>query len=324
MNGTAVPSATGSTWTFTPTQTGHYNVYLNVTDSLNNKAKSNTVTNILVYNQLSVSISPTSSNITLGGSQQFTSAVTGGIPPYTYQWYSNSSAIQGATGPTWTFTPASAGTYNIYLKVGDSYVDTAQSNNATLSVNTSLVVAISPTHATLYYGQSQTFSASVTGGTPPYSYQWVLNGTAVPSATNPTWTLTPKTNGNYNIYLNVTDSQNNKAQSNTITDINVYSVNLLLTAGPNQATYKKHQPVTITVNVFNQLNPSLQSTLTLTVTGPNGYYFYDFQPIGVASGAVGEYSFDWVVPNAAGTYVVETSLTPTLLTAYDTVWLNVG
>ena len=122
----------------------------------------------------------------------------------------------------------------------------------------------------------------------------------------------------------MTDSLNNKAQSNTITDINVYSVNLLLTAGVNQPAYATHQPVTFTVDVFNELNPSLQSTLTLTVTGPNGYYFYDFQPINVASGANGEYSFDWIAPNAAGAYVVETSLAPSLLTAYDAVWLEVA
>ena len=324
LNGTAVSGATNPTWTFTPTQTGHYNIYVNVTDSLNNKAKSNTVTNILVYNQLSVSINPTSANITLGGSQTFNSTITGGIPPYTYQWYSNNTAVPGATSPTWTFTPNSTGTYKIYLNVTDSYVNVAQSNNATANVNSQLAVTVSPSHVKLYYGESQTFSSSVSGGTPPYSYQWVLNGTAVQGATNPTWTFTPTQTGHYNIYLNVTDSQNNKAQSNTITDINVYSVNLLLTPGPNQATYKKQQPVTITVNVFNQLNPSLQSTLTITVTGPNGYYFYDFQPINVAANGVEEYSFDWGVPNVAGTYVVETSLAPTLLTAYDTVWLKVA
>jgi len=43
----------------------------------------------------------------------------------------------------------------------------------------------------------------------------------------------------------------------------------------------------------------------------------------VAADAVGEFGFGWVVPDVAGTYVVEVSLVPPLLTAYDAVWLEV-
>jgi hypothetical protein len=60
----------------------------------------------------------------------------------------------------------------------------------------------------------------------------------------------------------------------------------------------------------------------LTVTGPGNYGYFDVQPISVSAGAVGEYTFDWVVPDVAGTYVVEVELAPSLLTAYDTVWLE--
>ena len=62
--------ANSSTWNFTPTQTGHYNVYLNVTDRLNNQAQSNVATNILVYSQPSLMI-----NLVSGGSGYTTPAV---------------------------------------------------------------------------------------------------------------------------------------------------------------------------------------------------------------------------------------------------------
>jgi len=78
------------------------------------------------------------------------------------------------------------------------------------------------------------------------------------------------------------------------------------------------------VNVFNQLNPPLESTLTLTVTGPGDYYLFDFERISVAADAVSEYVFSYVVPDFAGTYYVEVSLIPTQLTAYDAVWLEVS
>ena len=78
------------------------------------------------------------------------------------------------------------------------------------------------------------------------------------------------------------------------------------------------------VNMFNQLSPALESALTLTVTDPSGYYFFDFQTISVAADAVSEYSFAWDIPDVAGTYVVEVSLVPSMLTAYDALWLGVG
>jgi pimeloyl-ACP methyl ester carboxylesterase len=102
------------------------------------------------------------------------------------------------------------------------------------------------------------------------------------------------------------------------------AVHLLLTVGPNQVAYMRGQPVTLTVNVFNQLNSALEATLTLTVTGPDGYGYYDFQPISVAADAVKEYSLDWNVPTVVGTYVVEVSLVPAQLTAYDAAWLGVA
>jgi hypothetical protein len=76
--------------------------------------------------------------------------------------------------------------------------------------------------------------------------------------------------------------------------------------------------------MLNQLNPDLNSTLTLTITGPGGYSFYNFQPINVSANGITEYSFSWVVPDAKGTYIVETSLVPMQLTAYDAKWLQAG
>jgi hypothetical protein len=109
-----------------------------------------------------------------------------------------------------------------------------------------------------------------------------------------------------------------------VVDVSVYSVYLLLTVEPNQGSYSNGQHVTFAVSVFNGLNPALESTLTLTVTGPGGYSYYDFQPMKVAANTIGEFGFTWVFPNVAGKYVVEAGLAPSLLTAYDTVWLGVA
>jgi subtilase family serine protease len=109
------------------------------------------------------------------------------------------------------------------------------------------------------------------------------------------------------------------------TPVNVTStVHLLLGVDPNLAAYVRGQSLNFGVTVLNQLDSSLNSTLTLTVTGPGNYYYFDFQTINVTANTVGQYSFAWSIPNVAGTYVVEVGLVPAQLTAYDTAWLNVN
>jgi hypothetical protein len=78
------------------------------------------------------------------------------------------------------------------------------------------------------------------------------------------------------------------------------------------------------VSMFNEGNPALNSTLSLTITGPESYYVYDFQNIAVAADSVEEFSFGWVVPDVSGSYVVEVGLIPPELTAYDCLWLEVN
>jgi hypothetical protein len=77
-----------------------------------------------------------------------------------------------------------------------------------------LSVTISPSSASVGVNQSLTFSSNATGGTPPYGYQWFLNGSSVPSATSSTWTFSSPTNDTYVVYLNVTDSVGGIAISN--------------------------------------------------------------------------------------------------------------
>jgi dipeptidyl aminopeptidase/acylaminoacyl peptidase len=101
------------------------------------------------------------------------------------------------------------------------------------------------------------------------------------------------------------------------------NTHLLLSVQPNQDIYAKGQSLTLSVTVLNQLNPALEGILTLTVSGSGKYGYFDFQTINVTVDAARDYSFEWNIPDVAGTYVVEVSLVPAQLTAYDAVWLKV-
>ena len=76
-----------------------------------------------------------------------------------------------------------------------------------------LTVSITPMTALIFAGQQITFTSTVSGGFPPYTYQWYLNGNPVSGATSDTWTFKPATSGIYYVQLQVTDAQGNMAQS---------------------------------------------------------------------------------------------------------------
>jgi hypothetical protein len=75
------------------------------------------------------------------------------------------------------------------------------------------MVSINPLSGAIVIGQSITFSSSVSGGTPSYTYQWYLNGNPVAGATSSSWTFTPTGTGFYQVYVVITDSNHLTAQS---------------------------------------------------------------------------------------------------------------
>ena len=108
----------------------------------------------------------------------------------------------------------------------------------------------------------------------------------------------------------------------TLTSTPSQSTHLFLYTEPDQPAYVRGQSLTFKVTMFNGLDLASGSVLAITVTGPSGYSFSDFQPINVTANNVEEYSFIWNAPNISGTYVVETGLAPTQLTAFDVKWVN--
>lgn len=100
--------------------------------STSNVASASTVSN------MNVMISASSTSIDVGGSLQFMASVSGGVGPYTYQWYVNGNPVSGATSSEFTFSPTTAGTYSVYLVVQDSTGTSDTSNSITVTVNNSI------------------------------------------------------------------------------------------------------------------------------------------------------------------------------------------
>jgi hypothetical protein len=297
LNGTLVPGATSSTWTFTPTLVGTYEVYLKVKDSVMATNTSNTA--IVTVNPIpSVIIDPTSVTVDLGQSQNFTSTVFGHTPPYTFQWYQNSSLITGANSSSWVFSPTSPGIYRLYVVVTDLHGEEATSNTANVRANAMPSVTISPVSVTLDVGQKQVFSSIVFDGTSPYYCQWYLNDVAVLGATNSTWTFVPASVGSYMVYLNVTDSVGVIAIS-SVSNVIVHHPSISVSkSGPSYAY--EGTMITYTITVTNTGDCALYNVnVTDNVLGPIWTGVLD-------TGAVKVFTVECAVPISPSTIISDT------------------
>jgi len=169
---------------------------------------------------LSVSISPSLIVMDVGQSTIFTSDVSGGTAPHSYQWYLNGTLVSGATGPTHTFAPSANGSVSVYLMVNDSATipASAMSDTATVLVNPSMYYLTSPSASSsvinALHPSTVLTCGAVSGGTPPYTYQWYkmnpdLSTSAIPGATSSSYTFTPDNTATTPVWffrVKVTDS----------------------------------------------------------------------------------------------------------------------
>jgi hypothetical protein len=293
LDSSPVGGATGSTWTYTPHSSGAHTAYCAVEDSATTpySIESNKAS-VSVNSELSISISPTSATLDVPQSQLFNSSVLGGTSPYSYQWYLKGASVSGATNPTWTFTPASAGSYTVYVNVTDATSAIATSSTATVKVNGQLSTSILPGSATLDANQSQNFTSIVSGGTSPYSYQWYFNGSLVNGATNASWTFTPLSAGTYQVYLIITDSLSVQATSAAST----------VTVNPLPSATISPSSVVIDTGQFVYFMSSAEGG-----TPPFTYQWYLNGSL--VDGATGA---SWFTPLSTGTYQVYLIVTDSL------------
>ena len=173
--------------------------------------------------------------------QELTSTVTDadGVPDngVRYQWFADGVAINGATGATYTPTPADKGK-NITVSVG--YTDQAGHAESVTSTPTDLVKGSTgqTSNGTLlingdpYTGRTLTATIDDADGLPDSGirYQWFADGVLINNATGANYTLTPAERGkNITVTAGYTDKAGN-AES--------------ITSSPTEAVSDKPQPTT--------------------------------------------------------------------------------
>ena len=244
---------TGLTQTFTPSSSTYYCVQ--ETDNTGNVVYTGT-TQVTVNPALVASPAPTASNSTVDNGQPTTltvNAPTTGSAPYTYLWYSGTSATctsdtaTAYTGLTQTFTPSTSTYYCV--QETDNTGSAVYTGTTFVTANPSFVAPVISVNTTnVGLGGSVALSATspLSGGTPTYVCQWLQEAPAAGSynalgssfscdtsslPTQSTGALS--ITGTWNFELQVTDSLSANAFSSPVSvGVNTITTTTSIKAAP--------------------------------------------------------------------------------------------
>jgi hypothetical protein len=169
---------------------GFYSVV--VVDAIGVKDSVSFEIGVMSGGNLNISVSKVDATNLVTANGQANLSVTGGEPPYQYQWSNGGGSDSSRTN----LLP---GFYSVVVEDAIGIKDSISFEIGITSGANILAIQVNSTIASTPYTADGTAAALVNGGTPPYTYAWSNGGTG-PNISN----LLP---GNYS--LTVYDSQNN-------------------------------------------------------------------------------------------------------------------
>ena len=191
--GSPISGATADTYSIGTTQGSDAGSYTVVVSNVAGDATSNAAT--LTVNTLpSISTQPAASQtVTAGNAVSFTVAASG-PGPFTYQWFKDGVAVDGAVAATYTiYTPqaSDAGSYTVEVSNG---VGTVASGASVLTVNvpTLVSIAVTPANPAVNVGAAQLFTATGTfsdSSTRSLAGDWAARGSLGTTRSSATATL---------------------------------------------------------------------------------------------------------------------------------------
>ncbi len=120
-----------------------------------------------------------------GESTVFALGAIAGTAPFDYQWYKNGEMIPNADGAQLEIPEVLEGDAGIYEAEVRNASGTVRSRAAVLTTTAAPPVFTEnalPADQTVLLGRPFTLTAAI-GGSPPFTYQWTLNGEVIPGAT---------------------------------------------------------------------------------------------------------------------------------------------
>ncbi len=162
---------------------------------------------LVVKNAPEIITPPGDTSACTGETATFTVFATGTLP-LSYQWKKDEAEIPGATAPTLSIPNVMAEDAGSYTVVVTNECGAVESDPAVLAVKFPPVILDHPQNVTVCVGEMATFMVTA-DGTLPLFFQWMKNGSDIPGATQPTFTIpnvVPRDAGDYTVRVsNVCD-----------------------------------------------------------------------------------------------------------------------
>lgn len=190
-------AGTESSVTFTGSRAGSIVAECIVTDAAGARATANDTTQI--NPSPSVSFAIPSPNLDPNTTVTLTASASNGTPAYSYVWMVDGSVVSRSRTANLTF--GAPGSYTVELEVIDA-VGAIATETRSVAVQPYPTVAIEPSSTHIDVGINESLRAQLRGGVGPYSYSWLVGGTAYNStAVSFAWAAA----GNYTVTLVVGD-----------------------------------------------------------------------------------------------------------------------
>ncbi len=155
---------------------------------------------------------PTNQMAMPGQNVLFNVGVTG-TPPFSFQWRKDFTNLVFATNANLFLPNVQMETAGRYAVLVTDTTGSILSSQAMLVVSVPISIVQQPLPQTVLLGGSASFFVNATGG-PPFTYQWVFNGTPLTGATNQVLDISPVTAGDIGNYsVRVWNSFGNFADS---------------------------------------------------------------------------------------------------------------
>lgn len=272
---------------------GTYNVSLIVSMDSNNTKKTVTATE-KVNSDPTITISENKNLIDAGQSIAFSSSVSGGTGPYSYDW-----SYPGSASPDPTFQ-LYADPFGMSVSVTDAAGYSVTSNTLTPTINTDPFVIASSNTTYTDVGSPVSFSASPSYGTTPYSYSWTWNGNVI--STSQDFTYSFDQSGQQYVYVTLTDKLGETSTDYVFIEVEK-DPTVSISASPQ--TGPVGTDVSFLANTNNGLAPFSYSWYI------NGAYAGGYVAMYNTFNAAGTYSVEVIVIDTAG-QVATATITETI------------
>ena len=280
LNGQQISASQDFSYSFS--SSGSYTLTVTITDSVG--VQSSASVTVTINSNPTVSISSSQNPADVGNSVTFSSSESGGTGTDTYVWYIN--GVQESTASSFSYSFSAAGTYYVNVTVTDSDGHTA-SYSLKETVNADPSVVIHVVHNPTDVGIWANFSASISGGTGPFSYSWTINGQSFTTAyVNYTFTAS----GTFPVSLTVTDANGNTATA---------SVNEVVNPDPTVAAEAQ----------YSSVDQGINDTFYADVSGGTSPFNYTWS----LGGSILNYSQEFHMNfSAIGTYDINLTISDSL------------